>query len=181
VKKRLFAILMASCALLVACKRPAGEAPTPMPAVNQDAIKALGSTMPEPNYDRSYWLKQHDANTREWQEARRLCEQTVLTNYPNCLPVNDIVQADQRKKAEAGNEAAAKIEEMGRQGYGYDYQRKEWLPDHDMLATGCTCVPAYPSNPARIGFYTWRCPPGKTIPKGIPDSDFSKEEERATD
>ncbi len=97
-KTRLFAILIAACAL-VACKRPPGQAAVPGPAVNQDAIKVLGSTVPEPNYDHSYWLKQHDANTPEWQKAKRLCEQTVLANYPNCLPVNDIVQADQLKKA----------------------------------------------------------------------------------
>lgn len=179
-KRSWIVILLAAC-VCAACKRPSGETPAPMPAANQDAIKALGSTVPELNYGRSYWLKQHDANTLEWQEAKRLCQHTVLANYPNCLPVNDIVQADQRKKAEAGNKAAAKIEEMGRRGYGYDYQRKEWLPDHNMLAAGCTSVPACPSNPVRIGFYTWQCPAGKTIPKGIPDSDFSKEEERATD
>ena len=179
-KTRLLAILLAACTL-VACKRPLGQASAPRLPVNQDAIKALGSTVPEPNHDRSYWLKQHDANTAEWQEAKRLCKQTVLGNYPNCLPVNDIVDADQQKKAEAGNKAAAKIEEMGRRGYGYDYQRKEWLPDRDMLAAGCTSLPAYPGNPARIGFYTWQCPSRKTIPRGIPDSDFSKEEERATD
>jgi hypothetical protein len=152
-----------------------------MPGVNQDAIKALGSTVPEPDYDRSYWLKQHDTNTPEWQEAKRLCKETVLANYPNCLVVNDIVQADQRTRAEAGNKAAAKIEEMGRRGYGYDYRRKAWFPDRDMLAAGCTSVPAYPGNPARVGFYTWQCPAGTALPKGIHDPHFSKEEERATD
>ena len=174
-KTRLFAILIAACAL-VACKQPPGQASVPGPAVNQDAIKALGSTVPEPNDDRSYWLKQHDASTPEWQEAKRLCEQTVLSNYPNCLPVNDIVDADQQKKAEAGNRAAAKIEEMGRRGYVYDYSRKTWLPTIGMESTGCTAVPAFPNDPAKLGSYTWRCPSGVSIPKGIPDEKFGEEE-----
>jgi len=176
VNTRWIAILIAACTLL-ACKRPAHETSE----TNRDAINALGSTVPATQFDREFWQREHDTNSPEWREAKRLCGQTVLASYPNCLPVNDIIETDQRKKAEAGNKAAAKIEEMGRRGYGYDYQRKEWLPDHDMLAAGCTSVPAYPSNPARIGFYTWQCPAGKTIPKAIPDSDFSKEEERATD
>ena len=174
--KRGLAIALAAI-VFVACKARPGESP----AKSQDAIAALGSSVPTTQFDRTFWQREHDANSSAWIEAKRLCWQTVLGNYPNCLPVNDIVQADQRKKAEAGNKAAAKIEEMGRQGYGYDYQRKEWLLDHDMLAAGCTSVPAYPSNPVGIGFYTWQCPAGKTIPKGIPDSDFSKEEESATD
>ncbi len=167
-KNRLFAIMVATCAP-VACKRPASEAPAPMPVLNQDAIKALGSTVPEPNYDRSYWLKQHDASTPEWQKAKRLCEQTVLANYPNCLPVNDIVQADQLKKAEAGNKAAEKIEEMFRRGYQFDDVRKAWLPFREMQAAGCTY--SYP----KAGETTWQCPPGTAIPKGIPDPNFSRE------
>jgi hypothetical protein len=174
--KKTVAITLAALAL-AACKPGPGEAP----AVNQDAIKALGSTVPEPSFDRAYWLKQHDASTPEWRQAKRLCGQTVLANYPNCLPINDIMQADQKKKAELGNRAAAKIEEMGRRGYGYDYRRRVWLPDREMLAAGCTSEPAYPGNSRRIGFYTWRCPAGTSIPKGIPDSEFSKEEEDATD
>jgi hypothetical protein len=96
--------------------------------VNQDAIKALGSTVPEPNYDRSYWLKQHDANTPQWQQAKRLCEQTVLTNYPNCLPVNDIIQVDQRMKATQADKAVAKNDEMFKRGYQYDFARNDGCP-----------------------------------------------------
>lgn len=166
-----------SAAILLACALTACRART---ATNQNAIQALGSTVPASQFDRRYWQKERDTNTPEWLLAKRLCEQTVLANYPNCLPVTDIVQIDQRNKADAGTRAAQKIGEMGRQGYGYDYVRKEWLPDRDMLAVGCRSVPAYPDNPARIGFYTWQCPTGEIIPKGIPDSNFSKEEERAT-
>jgi hypothetical protein len=170
VRTRLLAILIAAC-VLVACKRPPGQASVLGPAVNQDAIKALGSTVPEPNYDRSYWLKQHDANTPEWQNAKRLCEQTVLTNYPNCLPVNDIVQVDQRMKAAQADKAVAKNDEMFRRGYQYDFARKEWLPYHQMQAAGC--IYTYPE----VGRMTWRCPPDAAIPKGIPDTEFGREGE----
>jgi hypothetical protein len=175
VKETWIAILLAACAL-VACKQPAPETPES----DKDAIKALGSTIPASQFDRSFWQREHDASSSVWLEANRLCGQTVLASYPNCLPVNDILETDRRRKAEAGNKAATKIEEMGRRGYGYDYRRKEWLPDREVLAVGCTSVPAYPCNSARTGFYTWQCPVGTTIPQGIPDARFSKEEEGAT-
>jgi len=170
--KKTVAIALAALAL-AACK------PRPGAAVNQDAIKALGSAMPEAGFDHAYWLKQHDANTAEWQEAKRLCGQTVLANYPNCLPVNDIVQADQKKKAEAGHRAALKMEEMFRRGYQYDFVRKEWLPYRQMQAAGCWYADAYPNNSKRIQSF-WKCPDSAVIPNGIPDPDFSKEEENVT-
>jgi len=113
--------------------------------------------------------------TPEWLLAKRLCEQTVLATYPNCLPVNDIAQTDQLKEAEAGDKAAAKIEEMGRRGYLYDYARKSWLPTLKMQAFGCLAVPAFPNNLRKLGDYTWKCPSDAQIPQGIPDSNFSKE------
>jgi len=167
----------ASAAILLACALTACRART---ATNQNAIKALGSTIPASRFDKSYWQKEHDANMRAWLEAKRLCGQTVLANYPNCLPVNDIVQADQRKKAEAGNKAAAKIEEMARRGYLYDYARKLWMPAIKMQSAGCLSVPAYPNDSDRIGFSTWNCPAGTVLPQGIPDEKFSEEEESAT-
>jgi hypothetical protein len=165
--KKTVAIALTALAL-AECKPRHGAAP----AVNQDAIKALGSTVPEPSFDRAYWLKRHDAGTPEWREAKRLCGQTVLANYPNCLPVNDIVQADQRKKAEEGNRATAKNDEMFGRGYQYDFVRKEWLPFRAMDAAGCTTI--YPRN-LKPGSFTWQCPAGTSIPKGIPDPNFSKE------
>lgn len=163
-KQVFFAIGLTALAL-AACESHRGASP----AINQDAIKALGSTVPNSGYGRAYWLKRHDANTPEWQEAKRLCEQTVLANYPNCMPVNDIVQADQKRRAEAGSKAAAKNDEMFRRGYQYDFVRKEWLPYHQMQAAGC--VYTYPE----VGRMTWRCPSGFAIPKGIPDPSFAKE------
>jgi len=167
----------ASAAILLACALTACK---PRTATNPNAIQALGSTVPTSRFDRSYWQKERDANTPEWREAKRLCEQTVLANYPNCLPVNDIVQADQRKKAEAANKAAAKNEEMFRRGYQYDFARKLWLPLRPMMAAGCVSVPAYPNDLHRIGFSTWKCPVGAVLPQGIHDEKFSEEEESAT-
>ena len=151
--------------MFAACKQHLIESP----ATGQEAIKALGSTVPTTQFDRTFWQRQHDANSSAWIEAKRLCGQTVLANYPNCLPVNDIVQADQQRKAEAGNRAAGKIEEMFRHGYQYDDLRREWLPFREMQAVGCTY--SYP----KIGETTWRCPSGTAIPKGIPDPNFSSE------
>jgi len=174
-KKRL--VILLAALIFAACY----SRPNEPPPASQDALKELGGTMPSTQFDRSFWQREHDANSSAWSEAKRLCEQTMLANYPNCLPVNDIMQADQQRKAEVGDKAAAKIEEMGRRGYGYDYRRKLWLPDGAMLAAGCASAPAYPGNSRRIGFYTWQCPAGASIPEGIPDPEFSKEEENATD
>jgi hypothetical protein len=162
--KKPVAVALAALAL-AACKPRPGAAP----AANQDAIKALGSTVPEPSFDRAYWFKQHDADTAEWREAKRLCGQTVLANYPNCLPINDIMQADERKRAEEGERAAAKNDEMFRRGYQYDFTRKEWLPFREMQAAGC--IYTYPE----VGRMTWQCPSGFAVPKGISDPKFSKE------
>lgn len=168
--RRRIIILLAACAC-GACQPATSERPAPSQAVNQDGIKALGRTIPEPSYGQPYWLKQHDAHTPEWQEARRLCEQTVLANYPNCVPVDDIVQADQRKKAAQADKSVAKSDQMFKRGYQYDFTRKEWFPYHQMLASGCFY--AYP-KPGRM---TWQCPPGVTVPQGIPDADFGEEGE----
>lgn len=162
--KKTVAIALAALAL-AACKPRPGAAP----AVNQDAIKALGGAVPEPDYDRAYWSKQHDANTAEWREAKRLCGHTVLADYPNCLPINDILQAYQKKQAEAGNKAAAKNDEMFRRGYQYDFVRKKWLPYHEMQAAGC--IYTYPE----VGRMTWQCPSGFAVPTGISDAEFSME------
>jgi hypothetical protein len=157
----------ASAALLIACALTACESHS---ATNRNAIHALGSAVPASQFDRRYWQGQHDANTPEWLQAKRLCEQTVLLTYPNCLPVNDIVEADQRYKADAGDKAAAKIEEMARHGYQYDDVREAWLPFREMQAAGCTY--SYP----KLGQSTWQCSPGTAIPKGIPDPTFGTEE-----
>jgi hypothetical protein len=167
----------ASAAILIACALTACESHS---ATDQIAIQALGSTVSASQFDRSYWQRQHDANTAEWLQAKRLCEQTVLTNYPNCLPINDIVQTDQKKRAKQADMAVAKNDEMFRRGYQFDFARKLWLPFRPMMAAGCVSVPTYPNDLRRIGFSTWKCPTGTALPQGIPDEKFREEEENAT-
>jgi hypothetical protein len=159
-----------SAAILLACALTACRART---ATTRNAIQALGGMVPASQFGRRYWQKEHDAETPEWLLAKRLCEQTVLANYPNCLPINDIVQADQTKEAEVGAKVRFKNEEMFRQGYQYDYLRKSWLPMREMEFAGCLYADAYPNDLTKIGVATWRCPPGTVIPKGIPNPSFS--------
>ena len=152
-----------------------------MPSTDQEAIRSLGRTVPEPKFDRSYWQKQHDAQSAAWQQAKRLCEQTVLANYPNCLPVGDVIQADQQKKAELGNKTAAKTDEMFARGLQYDFLRQSWIPYRPLMTAGCSSVSAYPNDKRRIGLTTWKCPQGTEIPRGIIDPDFREEVEHATE
>lgn len=161
----------ASAAILLACALTACRART---ATNQNAIKALGSTVPASRFDRNYWQGQHDANRPEWLEAKRLCGQTVLANYPNCLPVNDIIEADQRSDAEHAAKTRAKSEQMFRRGYQYDFLRKAWLPIREMQLAACLYTDAYPNDLTKVGIETWQCPSGTEIPKGIPDPRFSE-------
>jgi hypothetical protein len=174
-------MLLATCAF-AACKPRGGELPgPPTPQSQRDATRALGSTVPEPDFGHNYWQKQHDTDTSQWQEAKRLCEQTVLANYPNCLPIRDIVAVDQRRKAIEANKLESTNNTMLQHGYQYDFSRKSWLPFRQLMSLGCVSVPAYPNDSRRIGFSTWKCPHGESIPTGIPDVHFGKEEEYATE
>ena len=161
----------ASAAILLACALTACRART---ATNQNAIKALGSINPASRFDKSYWQKEHDANTPAWLEAKRLCGQTALANYPNCLPVSDIVEADQRSDAEYAAKTRAKSEQMFQRGYQYDYLRKSWLPIREMQLAACLYTDASPNDLTEVGIETWQCPSGTVIPKGIPDPRFSE-------
>jgi hypothetical protein len=160
-----------SAAIILACALIACRART---ATNQNAIKALGGAVPAPRFDRSYWQGQHDAKTAEWLQAKRLCGQTVLANYPNCLQVNDIVEADQRSDAEHAAKIRAKSEQMFQRGYEYDYLRKSWLLIRELQLAACLYTDAYPNDLTKVGIETWQCPCGTVIPKGIPDPRFSE-------
>lgn len=171
-------VVIAVAALIFAgCKAHWSE----VPESNQAPIRALGSTVPTSRFDLNFWQREHDTNSPSWREAKRLCGQTVLANYPNCLPVNDIVRVDQQKKADAGNRAAARNDDMFRRGYQYDFARREWLPFRQMMAAGCVSAPAYPGDPRRVAFSTWKCPEATAVPEGILDPEFRKEEENVTD
>ena len=141
----------ASASTLLACALTACRSRT---AINQNAIKALGSTIPASRFDKSYWQKEHDANTPAWLEAKRLCGQTVLANYPNCLPVNDIVEPDQRSDAEHAAKTRTKSEQMFQRGYQYDYLRKSWLPIREMQLAACRYTDAYPNDLTKVGIET---------------------------
>ena len=171
--------LFAALVSAISCNSHVGG--SSIPSTNEEAVKSLGNLVPEPKFDRSFWQKQHDAESALWRQANRLCEQTVLANYPNCLPVSDLVQADQRQEAELGTKAAAQNEEMFDRGYQYDFIRRSWLPFRSLMADGCSSIPAYPNDNRRIGLSTWSCPQGVEIPKGIYDPKFCEEMERATD
>ena len=67
---------------------------------------------------------------------------------------------------------------MFRRGYEYDYYAKLWLPMSDMQPAGCLYTDAYPSDLTKIGIAHGNVPSGTTIPKGIPDPDFSEEESK---
>jgi hypothetical protein len=160
-----------SAAILIACTLTACESHS---GTNQNAIQALGSTVPASRFDKSYWHKEHDTNTPDWLSAKRLCGQTVLANYPNCLPINDIVEADQRSDAEHAAKTRAKGEQMFQRGYEYDYLRKSWLLIREMQLAACLYTDAYPNDVTKVGIETWQCPSGTVIPKGIPDPRFSE-------
>ena len=165
--KSAYTALFGAVVLAVACNSHVSRSPAP--STDEESIKSLGSLVPEPRFDRSYWQSRHDANDAVWKEAQRLCEQTVLANYPNCLAVSDLIRLDQERKAAIGSKVASKNEEMFRKGYAYDDARKEWLPFRVMQENGC--VYAYPGN----GAVTWQCPSGAEIPPGIPDKTIGAE------
>lgn len=173
-KETWIAILLASCAL-VACRQPASETPQS----DKDAIKVLGSTIPATQFDHSFWQREHDASSSVWLEAKRLCGQTVLADYPNCLPVTDILRADQTKKAQLAKTLDATRQEMFARGYEYDAVRKEWLPFRELYVKGCIYSPSFPNEPKKIGS-TWKCPSGTTVPTGILDEKFGEEQSDVT-
>ncbi|MBV8136058.1 MAG: hypothetical protein JO121_10565 [Deltaproteobacteria bacterium] len=172
--KKSFTIALAALAF-AACKPRAGEAP----AMNQNAIKALGGTVPTKQFDRNFWQREHDTNSSTWQEAKRLCGQTVLADYPNCVPVTDILRADQTKKAQIAKTLDVLRQEMFGRGYEYDAVRKAWLPFREMYVKGCVYSPAFSNDPTEIGS-TWKCPSGTTVPTGISDEKFGEEQSDVT-
>lgn len=120
------------------------------------ALKALGSTVPVPEYGHKFWQGQHDQNTDAWREAVKLCSESILANYPNCLPINEIVQAD---KEVAAHHAGALIA----RGYQYDALRHRWFNQQQMEALGCRYHPRFDlgSNQGRFD-----CPPYVSLPQG---------------
>lgn len=129
------------------------------------ALKSLGSTMPAPEYGREFWQRQHDQKSDAWQQAAKLCSESILENYPNCVPVNAIVQADAEKRAAAERQKNVHFNEMTQRGYDYDAARGLWFREADMVARKCYYKPLNPNDPQDFRS-TFQCPAGSKLPEG---------------
>lgn len=123
------------------------------------ALKALGSTVPAPEYGEEFWQRQHDQNSNAWRQAAKLCSESILAKYPNCLPVTAIVQADAQKQRVKRLAATKHERDMWARGYDYDKNRQLWFPLQAMIAAGCS----YSGEP---GARVFECPPDAKLPKG---------------
>jgi len=81
------------------------------------ALKALGNTVPAPEYGREFWQRQHDQKSDAWQQAVKICSESILASYPNCMPVNAIFQADAELRATQQSEKTKHAREMWTRGY----------------------------------------------------------------
>jgi hypothetical protein len=129
------------------------------------ALRALGSTVPVPEYGHKFWQGQHDQNTDAWRQAVKICSESILANYPNCLPINEIVQADTQKRAAKERQKNAHFDEMTRRGYDFDTARGLWFRETEMVARKCYYMPLNPNDPADLRS-TFQCPAGTQLPKG---------------
>ncbi len=123
------------------------------------ALKALGNTVPAPEYGREFWQRQHDQKSDAWQQAVKICSESILASYPNCMPVNAIFQADAELRATQQSEKTKHAREMWTRGYDYDKNRRLWFPFDGMIAAGCS----YSGEP---GARVFDCPPDAKLPKG---------------
>jgi len=144
--------LLFALALFVACNRKPWIQTNDADA----ALKALGSTMPAPEYGREFWQPQHDQNTDAWRQAVKLCSESILANYPNCLPVTAIVQTDREVEARHAGALIAR-------GYQYDALRHRWFNQQQMEALGCRYHPRFDLGPNQGRF---DCPPYVSLPQG---------------
>lgn len=129
------------------------------------ALKALGSTVPAPDYGEEFWQRQHDQDSNAWRQAAKLCSESILANYPNCLPVKAIVQADAQKQAAKERQKNAHFDEMTRHGYDYDAVRGLWYRESDMITLRCNYTRLLPGSLTDFRA-TFQCPPGTRLPRG---------------
>ena len=140
---------------LAACNRP----PWVQTSDTDEALKSLGSTVPAPEYGRDFWQRQHDQNSNAWQQAVKLCSESILAGYPNCLPVKEIVEKEIERAATQQSQKTEHAREMWKRGYDYDLNRKLWFPFDGMMAAGCS----YSGEP---GERVFDCPPNAKLPNG---------------
>lgn len=153
--------LLIAFVLLAGCNR------SPWVQTNDSdaALKALGSTVPAPEYGREFWQRQHDQKSDAWQQAVKLCSESILASYPNCLPVNTIVQADTEKRTSVERQKNAHFNEMTQRGYDYDAARGLWFREADMVVRKCYYMPLNPNDPQDFRS-TFQCPTGTKVPEG---------------
>jgi hypothetical protein len=128
-------------------------------APGDDALKALGGTTPAPQYGEDFWRQQRDAGSAAWRQAKRICDESLLSSYPNCLPVLAIIQADKKSRVAKELQNTKHAREMWARDYDYDKDRKLWFPVEQMIAAGCS----YSGEPGNRVFH---CPPGAKLPQG---------------
>ena len=153
--------LMVGPLALAACNRP----PWVQPNDTDAALKSLGSTVPAPEYGRDFWQRQHDQNSDAWQQAVKLCSESILASYPNCASVNEIVQMDADKQATAERQRNAHSNEMMQRGFDFDAARGLWFREADMVARRCYYMPLNPKDSADHRS-TFQCPQGTQLPEG---------------
>ena len=129
------------------------------------ALKALGSTLPDPEYGREFWQREHDQKSDAWQQAVKLCSESILEKYPNCVPVNTIVQTDTDKRAAAERQKNAHFNEMMQRGFEYDAVRSLWFRETDMIGQRCIYTRLSPNSLTDFRA-TFECPPGTKLPDG---------------
>jgi hypothetical protein len=130
-----------------------------------EALKSLGSTVPAPEYGRDFWQRQHDQNSNAWQQAAKVCSESILQNYPNCMSVNEIIQMDVGKQAEAERKKNGHSDEMTERGFEYDAVRGLWFRETDMITLRCIYTRLSPNSLADFRA-TFQCPPGTKLPDG---------------
>jgi hypothetical protein len=121
--------------------------------------------VPAPEYGREFWQGQHDQNTDAWGQAVKICSESILANYPNCLPVEKIVQAEAQKQAAHERQKNAHFDEMTRRGYDFDAARGLWFRESEMITRRCVYTRLSPSSLTDFSA-TFKCPPGTRLPEG---------------
>jgi hypothetical protein len=130
-----------------------------------DALKALGSTTPAPQYGEDFWREQRAAGGAAWRRAKRICAESLLSTYPNCLPVIDLAKTDQGKAAAAADQSNAHFNEMNERGFTYDSVRGLYFRDSDMVSRRCHYTLLSPNSTTDLRG-TFECPPGAKLPQG---------------
>ena len=120
------------------------------------ALKALGSTVPAPEYGPEFWQRQHDQKSDGWQQAVRLCSDSILLSYPNCVPVTAIIQGDKESEARHAGEMLSR-------GYVHDVLRHRWFNRQQMEAVGCKYHPRFDLGTDQGRF---DCPASASLPQG---------------